>query len=305
MGDENPLPGFALTLRAAAKINLALHVRGQRADGYHLIDSLVTFADAGDRIGISPAKSDQFTLSGRFSTQVPDGAGGGHDNLVLKARDGLRQMLDAQGKTAGPVHIHLEKNLPVASGIGGGSADAAATLKGLDRLWEARLAASELNAIGLMLGADLPMCLTAQPLVARGIGEEIMPVSPFPAFPVVLVNPLVHVPTPEIFRALASKNNPPIDMPASPMDATGWLHALRGMRNDLELPARRKAPQIAEAAALLAEAGARLVRMSGSGATCFGIFASLEEADAAAKELSGARPDWYVAASQTAGSLTP
>lgn len=303
MNPANPLPGFALTLRAAAKINLALHVTGQRADGYHLIESLVVFADAGDRIGLSPAASDRFTLSGRFSAQVPDGASG-DSNLVLKARDRLRQMLEAKGKTAGPVHIHLEKNLPVASGIGGGSADAAATLGGLTSLWEADVPKEDLKAIGLTLGADLPMCLTARPLIAKGIGEEIVLVAGFPALPVVLVNPLVHVPTPEIFRALASKNNSPLEMPASPTDAAGWLHALRGMRNDLELPARVKAPQIAEASTLLAGAGTSLVRMSGSGATCFGIFSAMEEAQAAAKELSKARPDWYVAASQTAGSIT-
>lgn len=304
MDHANPLPGFALTLRAAAKINLALHVTGQRADGYHLIESLVAFADAGDRIGLSPAASDRFTLSGRFSAQVPDGTGSNDANLVLKARDLLRQALEARGRAAGPVHIHLEKNLPVASGIGGGSADAAATLGGLNSIWEADVPKEDLKAIGLTLGADLPMCLTARPLIAKGIGEEIVLVAEFPAFPMVLVNPLVHVPTPDIFRALASKLNPPLDMPASPTDATGWLHALRGMRNDLELPARAKAPQIAEASALLAGAGGRLVRMSGSGATCFGIFTRMEEAEAAAKELSAARPDWYVAASQTAGSVT-
>lgn len=305
MNDGPSLPGFALTLAAPAKINLALHVTGQRPDGYHLLESLVAFAETGDRIGLSPSASDQFTLSGRFAGQVPDGSGTSGTNLVLRARDCLRQLVETQGKAAGPVHIHLEKNLPVASGIGGGSADAAAVLTGLNRLWNAGIAEPDMKTAGLGLGADLPMCLTGRPLAAGGIGEDITLLSSFPAFPLVLVNPLVHVPTPEIFRALDEKNNPPLDLPASPLSATGWLNALKTMRNDLEPPARLKAPQIVEASDLLTGMGARLVRMSGSGATCFGVFGSMAEAETAAAELSKARPDWYVAASKTAGSIDP
>uniref|UniRef100_UPI0028B0566C 4-(cytidine 5'-diphospho)-2-C-methyl-D-erythritol kinase n=1 Tax=Shinella sp. TaxID=1870904 RepID=UPI0028B0566C len=177
------LQGFAVVEQAAAKINLALPVVGQRDDGYHLLDSLVTFTQFGDRLSFSPAAEDRFTISGRFGA-VLDADG---DNLVTRARDWLRAALAERGQPAPPVHIHLEKNLPIASGIGGGSADAAATLRGLVRLWQGRLPPDVLHALSVGLGADVPMCLAGHPLIARGIGEDITPVV-LPAMPVVLGN---------------------------------------------------------------------------------------------------------------------
>ena len=295
MTTEDGIPGFALTRLAPAKINLALHVVGLRPDGYHLLESLVTFADAGDRIGFSHSAEDRFTVSGRFSTDLPLTGEGASGNLVLRARDLLRAHLVERGIAAGPVHLHLEKNLPVASGIGGGSADAAATLLGLRELWEASADRDSLRDMALKLGADVPMCLEGRPLVASGIGEELAPI-PLPRFPMRLVNPLVAVSTPVIFRMLTSKANSALDIPLGAVVASDWIAALKNMRNDLEPPARLLEPAIAAVSDALLGAGAAFVRMSGSGATCFGLFGAAAERDAAAAVLSTQNPNWYALA---------
>lgn len=285
------LSDFAVLERAAAKINLALAVVGQREDGYHLLDSLVTFTAFGDRIGLSPAADDRFTLSGRFSgTLSADG-----DNLVVRARDRLRDALVANGQAAPAVHIHLEKNMPVASGIGGGSADAAATLRGLLSLWNADIPRDGLAAIAAGLGADVPMCLAGRPLVARGVGDDITPVA-LPALSMVLANPLVGVSTPAVFRALASKRNPPLVLET---DGGGWSEIIAQLRNDLEPPARQLCPQIGLIAQSLAATDASLVRMSGSGATCFALYRSDAAAQAAAATLSRQYPHWFFTATRT------
>ncbi len=298
---QGEIAGFALTRAAPAKINLALHVVGQRADGHHLLESLVTFADRGDRIGLVPSSEDRFTLSGPFAAELSAPGDDQSGNLVLKARDLLRQVLSAQGVETTPVHIHLEKNLPIASGIGGGSADAAATLRGLIDLWDLQIEPASLAALALKLGADVPMCLDGRPLVARGIGEEITPTPDLPSFPIVLVNPRVAVSTPVIFRMLENKSNPPLVVPAVRGSTEDWLAALAGMRNDLEPPARQLQPVIADVSGALAACGAALVRMSGSGATCFGLFDSDERASRAAHALSAAHPEWYVLSARTRG----
>lgn len=279
----------SITEEARAKINLALHVTGQRPDGYHLLDMLVTFAAHGDRLSFASSQADAFTLSGRFAGTL---AGDSATNLVLKARDLLRE---AVGAIALPVQIHLEKNLPIASGIGGGSADAAATLRGLMRLWGATLPKEALAALALKLGADVPMCLESRPLIARGIGEEIEPVADLPAFAMVLANPMKGVSTPDVFRRLTTKNNPALALPR-----TGdWLAAIAAARNDLEPPARELVPEIGEISAMLETCGALMTRMSGSGATCFGIFANMGAAQEAAGTLHDNRPDWYFQATET------
>jgi 4-diphosphocytidyl-2-C-methyl-D-erythritol kinase len=295
------IPGFALTCAAPAKINLALHVVGQRADGHHLLESLVTFADHGDRVALQPAHVDRFTVSGRFSRDLPTSAEDRDGNLVLRARDLLRRELTSRGNAAGPVHLHLEKNLPVASGIGGGSADAAATLRGLLALWGARIAPASLKGLALELGADVPMCLDGRPLLAKGVGEELTPLSELPSLSIVLANPLVAVSTPVIFRTLAKKANPPLALPHGIGTTEEWLKAMAGMRNDLEPPARALEPSIKKVSDALGAAGAGLARMSGSGATCFGLFDSDESAAAAAQRISADHPGWYVLATRTAG----
>lgn len=274
---------------APAKINLALHVTGRRADGYHLLESLAVFTEFGDRVVIAPAAEDGFAVTGPFAGNVPLDAG----NLVIRARDALRQ---ANPAFATPVCITLEKNLPIASGIGGGSSDAAAVLRALARHWRID---TDLAVTGLKLGADIPMCLAAHPLIARGIGEIIEPVADFPALPLVLVNPGIAVSTPEVFRALANRENPPLPPLPSRLDLPSIVDWLRATRNDLEAPAKALAPVIGEALDALDRAGGVFARMSGSGATCFGLFETTSQADAAAKAIRQAQPGWFVAATMT------
>lgn len=277
---------------APAKINLALHVTGQRSDGYHLLDMLVTFTRHGDRLEFRLAEEDEFAISGRFAEALVDDR---DDNLVLKARDILRDTITREGGFAPAVRIHLQKNLPIASGIGGGSADAAATLRGLMRLWNVSLSNATIEAIAVRIGADVPMCLASRPLIARGIGEEITPVDDMPAFAMLLANPLKGVSTPEVFRKLAIKTNPPLDM----TPRSTWVETIGSMRNDLEPVARDLLPEITEILAMLKKQGASLVRMSGSGATCYGIFDTLAAAEDAVAALHSERPDWYFEATET------
>lgn len=277
---------------APAKVNLALHVTGQRDDGYHLIDSLVAFTRAGDRVSVRNAAIDGFSITGPFAPGLDVQA----DNLVIRARDLLRQVC---GLKTPPVAITLEKNLPVSSGIGGGSSDAAATLRALIRLWNLSIKPQDLAPSSLQLGADLPMCLAATTLVARGIGEKLEPVSGLPPMAMVLVNPGVPVSTPAVFRRLVRKDNaklPPLPAELSFGTVSAWLTT--GTRNDLEAGATSIAPQIADALASLRSEGADLARMSGSGATCFGLFPSQAAASRAAGNIAAAHPSWYVQATQ-------
>ncbi|TPL98891.1 4-(cytidine 5'-diphospho)-2-C-methyl-D-erythritol kinase [Mesorhizobium sp. B2-3-11] len=284
------------TWAAPAKINLALHVTGRRPDGYHLIESLAVFTRFGDRIEIAPAEGDDFAVSGRYAPDVPpDG-----DNLVLKARDALRQ---ATGfRSTPPVIIRLEKNLPVASGVGGGSSDAAAVLRGLVDSWGLDIDSAELARIGLSLGADVPMCLAAKPLVARGIGEELSMVPDFSALGLVLVNPGTPVSTTEIFAALSQRDNGPLP----PLPRSIEFHSLRNWleitRNDLEPAALAMRPAIGRALSWLDKAGSGFSRMSGSGATCFGLFETGNVAKRAAAEIRSRQPDWFVAATRSIAS---
>lgn len=268
---------------AAAKVNLALHVTGRRPDGYHLLDSLVVFVDVGDRVTVAPADALSLTVTGPRAAGVPVG----DDNLVLRAARAL-----APGRGAA---ITLEKHLPAASGIGGGSADAAAALRALARLWDLPVP----DRVGLMrLGADVPVCAASRPMRMSGLGEILAPVSALPDFHLVLANPGVAVSTPAVFRALASPDNAPMPdrLPdcATAEELALWL---RMMRNDLEAPAIALCPEIRATLAALSELpGCLLARMSGSGATCFGLFAGPAAARAGAQALSIAHPDWWVEA---------
>lgn len=273
-------------VRAPAKINLALHVTGRRADGYHDLDSLVVFTELGDTLGIEDAPADSFVIDGPFAGSIPEGG----DNLVLRARNLARK---GRGDS-GTVSLSLTKNLPPASGIGGGSSDAAACLAGM-----AELFGFDATSLGAALGADVPMCLAAEPLIARGIGERLSPLASFPALPLVLVNPGVEVPTPEIFRRLASPDNSPLpDLVhlRTSAEVTAWLAA---SRNDLEAPAMSYAPVISDVLAALRAQDAGLVRMSGSGATCFGIFNDMTTARRAAERLQARQPSWFVKATRS------
>lgn len=272
-----------ITEQAPAKINLCLHVTGRRADGYHLLDSLVVFASAGDRVTAGTGTGPGLTITGPESA----GLSAGPDNLVLRA---------AQALGAGHLALELWKALPVASGIGGGSADAAAALRAITRLTGKSLPGIEQV---LALGADVPVCLACRPARMQGIGEQLSPLPALPPLWLVLVNPRIEVATPRVFAGLERRDNPGV--PALPISGwpdagslAGWLAT--ETRNDLEAPARRLAPVLAEVdAALKGTAGCLLARMSGSGATCFGLYASEGAAAAAARELRATRPGWWVA----------
>ncbi|RWB66252.1 MAG: 4-(cytidine 5'-diphospho)-2-C-methyl-D-erythritol kinase [Mesorhizobium sp.] len=281
------------TWLAPAKINLALHVTGRRDDGYHLVDSLAVFTRFGDRLEIEPAEQDEFSVSGRYAAGLPLDDG----NLVVKARDALRR--EAGVQRTPPVAIRLEKNLPVASGVGGGSSDAAAALNALTRLWRLEIDDISLARIGLSLGADLPMCLKSKPLVARGIGDEVSPLSAFPALGLVLVNPGTAVSTPDVFKALSRRDNaalPPLPRRLDFHAVRNWLETTR---NDLEGAAQAIQPAVGEALKALKRADAAFARMSGSGATCFGLFETGNVAKRAAIEIRARHPDWFVAATRS------
>ncbi|WP_110804963.1 4-(cytidine 5'-diphospho)-2-C-methyl-D-erythritol kinase [Rhodobacter viridis] len=263
---------------APAKVNLALHVTGQRADGYHLLDSLVAFSPVGDALTLAPADALVLKVSGPEGAAVPEGP----ENLVLKAA-----ALFGVGAA-----VTLEKCLPAASGIGGGSSDAAAALRGMAALTGQPLPDA---AAVLKLGADVPMCLDPRPARTRGIGEDLTPVA-LPPLPAVLVNPRVEVPTPSVFKALTVKDNPPLPEIPAFADAGACIGWLADQRNDLQAPAVAQAPVIAEVLAVLAALpGCKLARMSGSGATCFGLFGSEAEAEAAQTALAASHPGWWSA----------
>ena len=265
---------------APAKINLTLHVTGQRDDGYHLLDSLVVFADIGDRLEFAPGPELSLTVSGEHADGVPADS----RNLVWKAAQ-------AVGWTG---RIHLNKVLPHGAGIGGGSSDAAATLSALSGQ-----GAAIPVALPLSLGADVPVCLKAQAARMQGIGEQIAPVI-LPSLPALLVNPGVPVPTGPVFKALASCENPqmPDEVPEfpTPAECADWLQA---QRNDLETPAMGVSREIEHVLDELQRTNcALLARMSGSGSTCFALYPTMKAAHFAAYEIGAAHPDWWCRATQ-------
>jgi 4-diphosphocytidyl-2-C-methyl-D-erythritol kinase len=278
--------GAALVETAWAKLNLYLHVTAIRDDGYHELDSLFVFADIGDTLAVEPAAALVLDVDGPFAPAVPDGA----DNLVMRAARAL-----GAGRGA---RIRLTKRLPVASGIGGGSADAAAALRALDALWELRLPAAALERIAGGLGADVPACVRSVPTQVSGIGEILAEAPPPPPCWVVLANPGAAVSTPAVFRAfdaaLASFS------PAAPLGPhaglAGFVAALAERANDLQPAAIAIAPAIGDVLVALAACdGCLLARMSGSGATCFGLFGDPGTAERAAQNLRGDHALWWVA----------
>lgn len=285
--------------KAPAKINLALHVLGQRPDRYHDIDSLVVFADAADEVE-AVGSGDGMTLAvdGPFARELGDDPSA---NLVLIAAEKLAAMADVDG---GGIALRLTKNLPVAAGLGGGSADAAATLRLLNRQWKLGLSPEALCELGGEIGADVPMCVRSVPLRATGRGERLGDVTGFPALPMVLVFPGVGVATAKVFADLGGGSDqrlPRLPLQTrSPADVAGWL---RQTRNGLQDAAIAGAPAIGDAlSALAATRDCLIARMSGSGSTCFGIFPSDDAAKRAAGAIRTERPSWWVKPTMTAGS---
>lgn len=280
----------AISVFAPAKINLSLHVCDRRPDGYHLLDSLVAFAGVGDWISVRRADDFALAITGPFANALNPNDG---QNLVLRA---AHLFAAAAGRDEG-AHITLEKNLPVASGIGGGSADAAATLMALAQMWEENLAQLADADLAAALGADVPVCLRRGPTFMRGIGEKLTPAPALPPAWLVLANPGRPLATKAVFGALNARYSPParetlFDALSSAQDLA---RALKETRNDLALPAGELMPEIGEALRLLEGThGCLLARMSGSGPTCFGLYEGSGSAGAAAETLRAARPGWWV-----------
>ncbi len=285
---------MVLRVEARAKVNLYLHVVGRRADGYHLLDSLIAFAEIGDTVAVAPADGLGLTVDGPTAGLLP----AGEDNIVERA---ARALAERAGRRADAA-ITLTKRLPVAAGIGGGSADAAAALVALAQLWRIELPAAAMMELALGLGADVPVCLAGRATQLTGIGEGLAPAVALPPAWLVLVNPLRPCPTPAVFQARSGPFSAPAPLTEAPADARALAAALAGRRNDLGDSAITVVPAIGDALALLAaRPGCLLARMSGSGATCFGLFAAPAEAEAAAGAIATARPAWWSAAAALAG----
>ena len=269
-----------LTEPAPAKVNLFLHVTGRRADGYHLLDSLVVFAGIGDAVTARDADDLRLSVTGPFAA----GLAAEPNNLVLRAAHALA----AEAGIAPRAHLTLEKRLPVASGIGGGSADAAAALRLLCRLWNLRPDYDALLRLAARLGADVPVCLGSRSRRMSGIGEILGPVPPLPNCGLLLANPGVAVSTADVFRRRTAAFSPPANLPDQWADAAALTGTLRAAGNDLQPPAVALCPEIETVLrAIDSQPGCLLARMSGSGATCFGLFPHPAAAAQAAAALGG------------------
>lgn len=281
---------------APAKINLTLEVLGRRADGFHELASLAVFAGLGDRLFCQPANDISLAIEGPFAEPLRAESG----NLVLDAARSLQR----HAQVSVGAHIRLEKNLPLASGIGGGSADAAAALRALNRLWALGLTDETLAVLGRGLGADIPVCLAARTSFMTGRGERLEACAIPGGLHLLLVNPGVPVPTASVFRELAA---PPYDgrriaPPEGLHELREFVDWLNEHPNDLEAPAMQLAPEIADVlGAVRVQPGCHLARMSGSGATCFGLFDNEDRLAKAAARISAARPKWWCAATPLAG----
>ncbi|SEJ29356.1 4-diphosphocytidyl-2-C-methyl-D-erythritol kinase [Sphingomonas sp. OV641] len=275
----------AIVEPAPAKLNLALHVRRRRADGYHDIETLFAFCRDGDQVTLVDGAADRFRITGPFAAALGGSAAGGaspasaDDNLVVRALQAFRAVFAVDQ----PHDITLEKNLPVASGIGGGSADAAATLRALARRHGIPTDDPRLVDIAAGLGADVPACLSGQTAFGTGKGDALVPLGCWQGTPVLLVNPGVGVSTAAVFRGWDGVDRGALD-PNRPENG----------RNDLEPPARTVAPVIADVVALLeTQPGVTLARMSGSGATCFALFEEAADRDAAGRAVTATCADWW------------
>jgi 4-diphosphocytidyl-2-C-methyl-D-erythritol kinase len=279
-----------VTAYAPAKINLYLHVTGKRADGYHLLDSLIAFADVGDTIEATLADDVALTCDGPFGAAL----GNAPDNLVLKAA----HLLAERAEVTTGAHLRLTKQLPLASGIGGGSADAAATLHALTDLWGLALPDRSMTTLAAKLGADVPICLHGQAAYIGGIGEIIDAAPVLPAAGIVLVNPGQALSTPSVFKSFRGPMTAAQRFDAAPKDVPELCTLLAARRNDLTEAAIAIVPEIATALGALENIpGTRLARMSGSGATCFAFYDDQASAERAAQQLAAEHPDWWVRAS--------
>jgi len=275
--------------KACAKVNLTLRVLGRREDGYHELESLVAFTELGDTLTLQPAADSELEITGPFAAACGPKA----DNLVLKAAATLRE----RAGTLKAGHFLLEKIIPVAAGIGGGSADAAAALRLLARANDLALDDPRLASAALAVGADVPVCLDPRARVMRGVGDLLSAPVDLPSLPALLVNPGVPLATRDVFAAFAGSEGSKTALGTLPRERDGAIDFLARYGNDLTHGAIALAPVVAQVlTALEALAGARLARMSGSGPTCFALFDTSAAAEAAERQLAAARRDWWVRA---------
>jgi 4-diphosphocytidyl-2-C-methyl-D-erythritol kinase len=280
----------SVTLAAPAKLNLYLHVTGKRPDGYHLLDGLVAFTDVYDTLTLTPSESIEFTADGPFAAGFGDEDPA--SNLVVRAARGLAEATGNEIRVA----FHLTKNLPVASGIGGGSADAAAALRGLARLWGIDPSSPVVLDVAAGLGADVPVCVIGHAGFIGGIGTDLAPAPKLPAAGLLLVNPGIGLSTPSVYRAHQGGFTPAMRFDSAPADADSLAALLGERRNDLTDAAMSLVPEIAIVLSAIATLpGCLLTRMSGSGATSFGIFADADAAKRAGEALQQLHSDWWVA----------
>ncbi len=282
---------------APSKINLFLHVGEKRVDGFHALQSLVVFASAGDTLKFEQGKGLSLAVDGPFAVGLETES----DNLVLRA---ARALASEAGVVAN-VKITLTKNLPVSSGIGGGSADAAAALRGLAKFWDASVSGTRLHVLAEELGSDVPVCVASHSSWMEGRGERVASAPPLPPLGIVLVNPGVAVPTGKVFAALRTRRGVDSEKPSGWTSAADLIAYLETTTNDLEAPAKEIAPVIGDAIGTIAASKeVLLARMSGSGATCFGLFGDEGTAQTAARAIAVARPGWWVVAAALKDRLT-
>jgi 4-diphosphocytidyl-2-C-methyl-D-erythritol kinase len=279
----------SLTLEAPAKLNLYLYLTGKRPDGYHLLESLVVFTDLTDRLTITPSDTLSLSVEGEFAEAVGDAS----SNLVIKA---ARSLAARSAKNLPGAALHLEKNIPVGAGLGGGSSDAAAALRGLNRFWGLNLSQRDLQYIATSLGADVAMCLNPIPGIMRGIGDEIAPLlPPPPSCWAVLVHPRVPLLTRDVYARARLGDAAPIWRPDM-LTASAFIRSLQPTRNHLQRPAIAVDARVAEVLLTLEtlQPAPDLVRMSGSGACCFGLFAYADAGKRAEETLARQHPQWWV-----------
>jgi 4-diphosphocytidyl-2-C-methyl-D-erythritol kinase len=288
-----------LRIKAPAKVNLFLEITGRRADGYHTIDSLMGFLDLADVVHLRPADALSLTMDGPFADQAPLD----ESNLAVRA---VRLLEERVGRSL-PVALHIEKMIPAGAGLGGGSSDAAAVLRGMRALFDLTIGDDQLAGLGLALGADVPACLASVPVLAGGIGEQLQPAPAVPELHLALVHPGVGLATPDVYGAYdrghmdcaCCHGHDRLFMPIS------WIDAVAQRRNDLEAAAMELEPLIASMLDQLSGTpGCQLARMSGSGTACFGIYGDRAMAEKACAELRAAFPGWWVRPARLEGSAS-
>jgi 4-diphosphocytidyl-2-C-methyl-D-erythritol kinase len=280
-------PAMTVTRDAWAKINLTLRITGRRPDGYHEVDSLIAFARVGDRLAMEPAADFRLTVQGPFARYLSDH----DDNLALRAA----RAFAAFAAVDGGVQLRLTKNLPVAAGIGGGSADAAAVISGLRELWNWNGPSDDLLPLAVDLGADVAVCLAGRPCLATGIGEILVPVHGLPPLWALLVNPGQPLATAAVFAARQGRFSEATGGPPPAGGLGEWIAWLAAAGNDLEPAACGLLPVVDQVLdAIRATKGCLISRMSGSGATCFGLYDSQEAAEHAARHIRAAERKWWV-----------